>query len=253
MNMNPQPPVTLQLGHLPIETGGTPPPRPGHFEIGMSGWSGWSDSAPDESEVREHYIGDGQIRGLRRTGARRIIIDADIQASTEYGPGSVSDAVHQLGRLYRSTLTVTERDWRTTELDVIVEHRSTLISPLYATLTLTLTAADPLRHGSGVTRLYAGETWIPNRGDRQAWPILEAGGPVTFTVDHPGGHFRVSLPAGMHTIDTREGKIWTPSGTELAGTQASGPWPYVRPGGSLWDVGGFVTGYANMRRWEAWS
>lgn len=246
------PPVALQLGSHTIETGSTRPPRPGEFELGMSGWSGWIDSAPDMTMTEDHPIGSGQIRGLRREGARQILIDGDIWASTEYGPGSVSDALEQVGRLYRTTLTVTERDGRTLEADVVVSHRATLATPTLATLTLTLTADDPLKHGSGAFNLYAGETWIPNRGDMQAWPIIEAGGPVSFQISHPGGTARINLPEGNHEISTRDGIVWAPSGTEVHGA-VTGPWPYVSPGGSLWTTTGFVTGYARIRRWEAWS
>ena len=229
-------------------------PRPGEWVAQLrSRIEGWH-KAPDKTSTFESATGDGQQRGLRLLDVRPMTLDLTIKASEQYGDGSLDDALDTISRLYLTTLRVTESArGLDREIDVRVEEpRINDLSPLVSHVTLPLIADDPLRHNAGSFDLYAGETWIANRGDRQAWPIIEAGGPVSFQIGHPGGTARINLPEGNHEISTRDGKVWSPVGVEVPDA-LTGPWPYVSTVGSLWTVTGFVSGFARIRRWEAWS
>lgn len=243
----------VRLGNIPIRTD----MAPAH----LSGWvfsltgriEGW-DEIGTATATTPHSSGDGQIRGLRRTPPRTLVLPLDLESDRHHGPGSLGEAFSRLSRTHQTTLYISEAGLHR-EIDVVLEDgaRITEHNPNFAVVTLPLTADDPLRHRSGHVDLPAGTTLLPNGGDMQAWPIIEASGVVTFTVTHPGGTLNATMPSGPHEIHTRTGRMYNRStGVQVHG-QMSGPMPYVLPGGSQWDVGGIVTGLIRVRRWEAWS
>ena len=241
------------LGGIEFATG-QDVPAPEGWMLTLHELRGWDETVPDATETYESVSGDGQHRGLTRAGVRQVTLTGLVLAREGYGPASPSGAATAIKRLGRTTLRVVEGEDLVREIDVVPDLQLTRLSgaPQKARYTLTLTADDPLISNAGSITVGAGETWIPNRGDKQAYPIIEAGGPVTIFIESPAGTCQLNLGSGLHTVDTRDGIVWTPAGIELAGA-VIGPWPYVRPGGSLWNVSGIVSGAIRVKRWEAWS
>lgn len=242
----------LRLGDLPI-SGYRIEPEPGAYVLQLrERIDGWGN-APDRTPRYPSASGDGSTAGMRQLGGRALMLPLTIKSHSQFGPGSVDEAVRTIQRMHRTTLYASEAGLYR-EVDVTVGvPRITDESTTFSVMTLPLTADDPLRHRSGHVDLPAGTTLLPNGGDMQAWPIIEASGVVTFTVTHPGGTLNATMPSGPHEIHTRTGRMYNRStGVQVHG-QMSGPMPYVLPGGSQWDVGGIVTGLIRVRRWEAWS
>ena len=247
-------PLRVRLGDLELHTVDQRKPGHGSWDMGIEDWSGWEESAPDDSSTTPHRSGDGQVPGVPRLSPRPITLRGHIEASESWGSGSLTEALNALARIRWGTLRVEERGGFAREADVRVTMLQTTRDGLdRAAYTLTLVADDPLRHSSGDLLLGAGATTIPNRGNVQAWPRIYASGPLTMSIDAPGGRFRLSIPAGAHVVDTRDGVVWSSDGQRVHGA-ASGPWPYVLPGGSRWTVNDLsATGKIRIDRHEAWS
>ena len=252
-------PLRVRLGDLELHTVGQRKPGHGSWDMGIEDWSGWEESAPDDSSTTPHRSGDGQVSGVPRLSPRPITLRGHIEASESWGSGSLTEAISALARIRWGTLRVDERGGLSREADVRVTMLQTTRDGLdRAAYTLTLVADDPLRHGSDSMILRVGDNQVPNRGGAQAWPRIyikstKAGGSTTVGIVSPGGTFRVTVPDGEYVVDTRNGEVWDPVGQRVLGV-TTGPWPYVWPGGSKWTIDS-LTGMTEVRidRFEAWS
>lgn len=229
------------------------------WSLTMASWEGWEASAAPDESVTPHKSGDGQVIGVPRLSPRQVTLSGLIRATQPWGHGSLSEALSELSRIRWSTLRVSERGLQDREADVrVLRLQTTRVAERLARYTWSLVADDPLRHGSGEMLLGVGANVVPNRGNVQAWPRIHikstsAGNPTVIQVDAPGGTFRVSVPDGEYLVDTRDGVVWDVIGQRVHGV-ASGPWPYVLPGGSTWTINA-LTGMSQVRisRFEAWS
>ena len=229
--------------------------RPGEWQLLLQSVSGWDESAADETNVSAHPSGDGVIASARRLGQRVVTLSGLIIGTTEAGEGSPSAVTDMLARQARATLYMGESSGYSREADVRLTQRQVTRIPgalHVANFTLTLTADDPLRYGSSTRALANGANALTNRGDMDAWPILELTGPHNaLTITHPAGTFTFpALASGSRAIDCRNGEVWSGS-TRVLG--ASGAWPKVPSGGGSWTVSGLGAGTATLRRFEAWS
>ena len=246
-------PLRVRLNDVDFHTVFGPEPALGEWICTLRDWDGWLTSAPDDTSTTPHRSGDGVVRGVPRLGPRPVRLEGLVKGSSDWGRGSVADAIATLDRIRWGTLRVEEREGFSREADVNTKWAFDSFSLRVSRYTLTLVADDPLRHSSGDLLLGAGATTIPNRGNVQAWPRIYASGPLTMSIDAPGGRFRLSIPAGAHVVDTRDGVVWSSDGQRVHGA-ASGPWPYVLPGGSRWTVNDLsATGKIRIDRHEAWS
>ena len=252
-------PLRVRLGDLELHTVGQRKPGHGSWDMGIEDWSGWEESAPDDSSTTPHRSGDGQVSGVPRLSPRPITLRGHIEASESWGGGSLTEAINTLARIRWGTLRVDERGGLSREADVRVTMLQTTRDGLdRAMYTLTLVADDPLRHGSDSMWVKPGAQTIPNRGTVQAWPRIflkttAPAGITKLTIGGPWGQWRVDAPDGDYLVDTRNSEIWDQIGQRVSGV-SSGPWPYVLPGGTSWTVLSMV-GMVQVRidRFEAWS
>ena len=252
-------PLRVRLGDLELHTVGQRKPGHGSWDMGIEDWSGWEESAPDDSSTTPHRSGDGQVPGVPRLSPRPITLRGHIEASEPWGSGSLTEALNTLARIRWGTLRVEERGGLSREADVRVTMLQTTRDGLdRAMYTLTLVADDPLRHGSDSMILKVGDNQVPNRGNAQAWPRIHIKttaplGTTIVGISAPAGAFRVTVPDGEYLVDSRDGVVWDATGQRVHGAQ-TGPWPYVQPGGSTWSVIA-LQGMASVKisRFEAWS
>src|SRR5699024_6701707 len=146
---------------------------------------GWFDSAPDDTSDVDHWTGDGSIHGMLRRKGRTIEIGGVVAA---VDGRRLAEAKRTFGAQRVAKLVVSESDL-TVEADV---RRITLkwddINLSHSRFSLTLLADDPLRYG-GSRVLKNGSNVLVNRGDVDAFPVLELAGPSggEVKITHPGG------------------------------------------------------------------
>lgn len=245
--------VRVLLGSVELHTTRIEPDV-GEWLLSMAEWSGWEEPAPLDTEEVAHPSGDGQIPGVQRLGPRPITLSGLVKASSDYGHGSLTEALSGLSRIRRATFRVVEREGLTREADVRVSRlQSTRRGLRVAPYTLSLVADDPLRY-SGETVSRNGQVLLSNRGDEVAWPLIRVLGGSTVTIVSATGTFRVTIPSSViHTINCREGIIWNSAGWVVDAATTTGPWPRVPPGGDMWTISGVPAGQVTISRHEAWS
>lgn len=240
----------ISLGALRMAASSRRPTAATSERIFVSSIRGWSDLARDATEAIEHWSGDGQQAGLRRSGGRIVQLLGFVRGT----PIDVAEAKDELaaaggllvvddrGRLLarEATVRVTGLTWEET-------------SPVFDRFTMTLVADDPLRYSTESLLLRNGGNTIVNAGTREAWPLLDVTGPHGLvTISHAGGTWSLeATPSGVQRlVDLREGDVWQ-GGVRVFGLE-SGPAPVAARGENPWTVSGLGSGMVRARRFEAW-
>lgn len=246
----PEPSLGITYADLPIAT------SPGHwcepFTIGVRTIEGWFEPAPIDDETFTAPGGHGVLRMAPRRGPRAITLKGWVYAPVGIGP--LEDAMDQISASKRSVLQVRERArdlWR--ESDVILTRATfTRVAPVWATMTLSFQADDPVRYGTGSQDLKNGRNVLLNRGNATCYPIVDLVGPhQPISIEHPGGTYQFpALSAGQRrTIDCASGNVWNGNQRVFVG---SGPWPRINEGGATWNISGVGSGSGKVRRAEGW-
>lgn len=242
--------VVVTWGDQVLRTQIPPSPESGYVAlIEPYRLQGWWDAAPNGTSDIDHWTGDGSIPGLLRRRGRTVEINGVVAAVDARRLG---EAKRAFGAQRVAKLVVTESGL-TTEADVrLVSLKWDDINLSNSKFSLTLFAADPLRYG-GSQVLVNGSNVLANRGDVDAFPVVELVGPHgDVTVTHPGGSFTYpAFSSGSRLIDCRNGEVWRGGVRTFPGYE--GAWPVVPVGGASWTVSGLGAGVAVVKRFEAWS
>lgn len=242
----------VSLGDVRFQTGYETGQYAPKWTIGLAELEGWDDSAPDRTETFDHWSGDGAESGLERDGARVIRVRGSISAPDMGSMTAGKDALKRAVGVFvvDDRLLGLAREATVRRPRVLWEQ----VTPLFERFSLTIVADDPLRYSTATASLANGSNVLVNRGDRDAWPVLEFVGPHNaVSIVHAGGTYQLTaLTSGTErTVDLRNGNVWE-GGVRVFGAE-SGPAPLVPAGGADLTVSGLGSGTARVRRFEAWS